>query len=142
MHVVLKHVIAIYNIITDAGVPYQVTIVAFTSAGRGIESYPEIFFTNELSPFREPENVKYERFGMTITVSWDPIPLTEARGLPTYTVTLTPLSPVGNVLSDDGIISVTTNGTDITIEELDPDVEYTLIVTVTTDGGEAAIDGS
>ena len=134
--------IAIYNIITDAGVPYQVTIVAFTSAGRGKESYSEIFFTGELGPLRAPENVKYERFGMTITASWDPIPLIEVRGFPTYTATLTPLSPVGNVSGDDGIISVTTNGTDITIEGLDPDMEYTLIVTVTTDGGEAATDGS
>ena len=116
--------------------------MAFTSAGRGVESNPEIFFTGELGPLRPPENVKYERFGMTITVSWDPIPLIEVRGFPTYTVTLIPLSPAGNISSDDGIISVTTNETDIASEELDPDVEYTLIVTVTTDGGEAATDGS
>ena len=129
-------------IITDAGIPYQVTVVAFTSVGRGIESYPEIFFTSELSPIRGPENVKYERFGMTITVSWDPIPLIEVRGFPTYTVTLIPLSPVSNASSDDGIISVITNDTSIVNEELDPDVEYTLIVTVTTDAGEASTDES
>ena len=85
--------------------------------------------------------MKYERFGMTITVSWDPIPLIEVRGFPTYTVTLIPLSPVGNITSDDGIISVITNETNIANEDLDPDVEYTLIVTVTTDTGEAATDG-
>ena len=122
--------------------PYQVTVVAFTNAGRGVESYPEIFFTSELGPIRAPENVKYERFGMTITVLWDPIPLIEVRGFPTYTVTLIPLSPVDNTTTDDGIISVITNETDIANEELDPDVEYTLIVTVTTDTGEAATDGS
>ena len=86
--------------------------------------------------------MKYERFGMTITVTWDPIPLIEVRGFPSYTVTLIPLSPVGDVSSDDGIISVTTNETNIASEELDPDVEYTLVVTVTTDNGEAATDGS
>ena len=117
--------------------------MAYTSAGRGIESYPEIFFTGELGPIRAPENVKYERFGMIITVSWDPIPLIEVRGFPTYTVTLIPLSPVGNISNDDdGIISVPTNETNIASEELDPDLEYTLIVTVTTDAGEAATDGS
>ena len=83
---------------------------------------------------------------MTITVTWDPIPLNEARGFPTYIVTLTPLSPVGNratrQVNDGGIISVTTTETNIASEELDPDVEYTLIVTVTTDGGEASTDGS
>ena len=78
---------------------------------------------------------------MTITVSWDPIPLIEVRGFPTYTVTLIPLSPVGNIPSDDGIISVITNDTNITNEELDPNVDYTLIVAVTTDTGEAATDG-
>ena len=52
------------------------------------------------------------------------------------------MSPVGNITSDDGIISVITNDTNIANEELDPDVEYTLIVTVTTDAGEAATDES
>ena len=128
-------------IITDAGVPYQMIVVAFTSARKGEENDPEIFFTQELGPIKAPENVKYERSGPTITVSWDPLSLMEAQGFPTYTVTLRPLSLVGNQSIDDEIISVTTNETNILNEELDPNLQYILVVTVTTGIGEAATDG-
>ena len=115
--------------------------MAFTSAGRE-ENDPHIFFTQELGPIKAPENVKYERSGPTITVSWDPLSLKEAQGFPTYTVTLRPLSLVGNQSIDDEIISITTNETNILNEELDPNLEYVLVVTVTTGNGEAATDGS
>ena len=130
----------VWYIITDAGIPYQVTVVAFTSAGRGVESYPHTFFTEELTPNRSPENVMYERNGATVNVSWDPVSLIEARGFPIYTVTLIPISLVGSrairQANVNGIISVTTNETDIVIEGLDPDVEYSLTVAVGTDYGE------
>ena len=122
-------------VITDAGVPYQVTLVAFTSAGRGIESYPYTFFTQELAPQKSPENVKYERSGTIIIVSWDPLNLTEARGFPVYTVTLTRSN-------DDRIISVTTNETDVVIEDLDPNVEYSLTVVVGTSSGNISTNTS
>ena len=133
-------------VITDAGVPYQVTLVAFTSAGRGIESYPYTFFTQELAPQKSPENVKYERSGTTISVSWDPLSLIEARGFPVYTVTLTPLSLVGSRATrqsnNDGIISVTTNETDVVIEDLDPNIEYSLTLLVETSSGNVATEAS
>ena len=122
-------------VITDAGVPYQVTLVAFTSAGRGIESYPYTFFTQELAPQKSPENVKYERSGTIISVSWDPLSLIEARGFPVYTVTLTPSN-------NDGIISVTTNETDVVIEDLDPNVGYSLTLVVETSSGNVATEAS
>ena len=132
--------------ITDAGIPYQVTVVAFTSAGRGVESYSQTFFTKELIPNRSPENVMYERSGTAVNVSWDPISLFEARGFPIYTITLIPLSLVGNrpirQVNDDGIISVTTNKTDIVIEGLDPNVEYSLTVAVGTSSGDITTDQS
>ena len=122
-------------IITDAGVPYQVTLVAFTSAGRGIESYPYTFFTQELAPQKSPENVEYERSGTIIIISWDPLNLIEARGFPVYTVTLTRSN-------GDGIISVTTNETDVVIEDLDPNVEYSLTVVVGTSSGNISTNTS
>ena len=132
--------------ITDAGVPYQVTLVAFTSAGRGIESYPYIFFTQELAPEKFPENVKYERSGTTISVSWDPLSLFEARGFPVYTVTLTSFSLVGGRTTrqsnDNEIILVTTNETNVVIGDLDPDVEYSLTVAVETSTGKIATEAS
>ena len=127
------------NFITGAGIPYQVTVVAFTSAGRGVENDPHIFFTEELIPNTSPENVMYERNGTTIHVSWDPLSLSEARGFPIYTVTLIPLSLVDNratrQVNDDGIISVITKESDLVIDGLDPDVEYSLIVSVGTNSG-------
>ena len=129
--------------ITDAGVPYQIIVVAFTSAGRGEENDPEIFFTQELSPIKAPENVKYERNsnGTAITVSWDPVSLFEAKGFPTYTVILRPLSLASNQSSDGEVITITTNETTIVNEELDPRLEYILVVAVITTIGEAATDG-
>ena len=115
-------------------------VVAFTSAGRGVESYSQTFFTEELIPNRSPENIIYERSDTTVSVSWDPLSLIEARGFPIYTVTLIPLSLLPNrairQANDDGIISVTTNETDIVIEGLDPNVEYSLTVAVGTSSGE------
>ena len=64
----------------------------------------------------------------------------EAQGFPTYTVTLRPLSLVGNQSSNNEIIIIT-NETNITNEELDPNLEYILVVSVTTTIGEAASDG-
>ena len=84
--------------------------------------------------------MEYERSGRIITVSWDPLSLMEAQGFPTYVVTLRPLSLVGNQSSNDEII-ITTNETNITNEELDPNLEYILVVSVTTSTGEAASDG-
>ena len=120
--------------------------MAFTSAGRGVESYSQTFFTKELIPNRSPENVMYERSGTAVNVSWDPISLFEARGFPIYTITLIPLSLVDNrpirQVNDDGIISVTTNKTDIVIEGLDPNVEYSLTVAVGTSSGDITTNQS
>ena len=113
--------------------------MAFTSAGRGIENHPHIFFTQELGPIKPPQNVKFERSGTIITITWDPLTLFEARGLPFYTVTLIPLSSVssnGNAQN----ISATVTETDILLEDLDPKIEYSLIITVETSSGKAATD--
>ena len=118
--------------------------MAFTNAGRGVESFSCTFFTNELIPIKPPGNVKYERSGTTINISWDPLSLIEARGFPVYTVTLTPLSLVGNRATrqsnDDGI--VTTNETDVVIDDIDPNEEYYLTITVQTSTGKVTTDRS
>ena len=116
-------------------------MVAFTSTGRGVESHPHTFFSQELGPIKPPQNVKFERSGTIITITWDPLTLFEARGLPFYTVTLIPLSLAdsnGNTQSNyDGIVSNTTTETVIVIEDLDPKIEYSLIITVETSSGKA-----
>ena len=131
--------------ITDAGIPYQVTVAAFTSAGRGAES-SRLFFTHELIPSKPPGNVTYERSSSTINVSWHPLTLFEAKGFPYYKVTMMLFSLVGSRTtrqsSDDGISSIKTNKTDALIKDLDSDVDYFLIVAVGTSSGEVAAEGS
>ena len=119
--------------------------MAFTNAGRGVESSSRTFFTNELIPVKPPGNVVYERSGTSISVSWDPLSLFDARGFPVYTVTLAPLSLVDSRATrqsnNDGIISVTTNETDVVIE-YDPNEEYYLTITVQTSAGKVNTDES
>ena len=115
--------------------------MAFTSAGRGIENHPHTFFTQELGPIKPPQNIEFKRSGTIITITWDPITLFEARGFPFYTVTLIPLSSVSSNGSAqpnyDEKTSIATTETDIVIEDLDPKIEYSLIITVETSSGKA-----
>ena len=118
--------------------------MAFTRAGRGLDSYPHIFFTKELIPTKPPENVMYERNYTVISVSWDLVTLFEARGFPIYIVTLIPFSLFQSHTterSSDDEISVTTNETD-TVIDLDPNVEYFLTVAVGTSSGQVATNKS
>lgn len=136
----------IYHAIAVPGIPYQVAVVAFTSVGRGVENHVHMFFSEEQDPEKFPENVMYERIGTIISVSWDPLTLFEARGFPIYTVMLIPLPLAGTRVNrqsnDNGIISVTINKTNILIEGVDPDVEYSLTVSVKTRSGEMVTKGS
>ena len=73
--------------------PYQVLVVAFTSAGKGAENNFETFFSQELSPSKVPADINIVRLNMTsINVTWTPLSLIEARGFPPYRVTLMSLS--------------------------------------------------
>ena len=73
------------------GVPYQLAVVAYNSAGRGQESdRSQAFFTKPLAPTQTVENVTIERLSPTsISVSWTPLTLHQARGFPVYRVVLT-----------------------------------------------------
>ena len=125
------------------GIPYTVIVVAFTSAGRGEENSPYTFFSHELPPLFAPRNIKYERNGTTIKVTWESVSLFEARGFPVYTITLTSKFKRGKRQStSDGVIIVTTNETNVTIEGLDPNVEYSLTVAVRTTSGNSIAQAS
>ena len=132
------------NFCTAVGIPYAVVVVAFTSVGRGKENVPYTFFSYEGSPVRPPENITVERTDDdTVTVTWEPLSLFEARGFPVYTVTLTPeFNRRRRQTGDDGVIMVTTNQTNVVIKGLDPDVHYSLTVTVGTSSGEAVTPAS
>ena len=128
----------------DPGMPYEVTVVAFTNAGKGVENYGHTFFTEEEAPIRSPNNVVFERSGTSVSISWEPLSLFEARGFPVYIVTLTPSSSDNHVTrqSNDGVIRVTTNESNIVVGGLDPKVEYNFTVAVVTGAGEKVTEPS
>ena len=113
-------------------------VVATTTAGKGVDNYWYTFFSEELIPLKAPENVKLERSGTSVSVSWEPLNLFEARGFPTYTVTLEPSSSDDRVTrqSNNGVIRVTTNESNIVVGGLDPKVEYDVTVSVQTAAGK------
>jgi len=119
-------------------------VVATTSAGKGMDSYWYTFFSQELSPTKAPENVIFERSGTSVSVSWELLSLFEARGFPTYTVTLIPSSSDSRVIrqSNDGVIRVNTNESNIVVGGLDPKVEYEVTVAVQTAAGKAVTEKS
>ena len=126
-----------------AGTPYTVVVVAFTSAGRGEENDPNTFFSHEEPPERPPDDIEVERNDTSISVTWTPLSLFEARGFPVYTVTLTPTFTRSRRQSIvDGMIVIKTNETNVVIDGLDPNVEYSLTVAVGTSSGEAITTGS
>ena len=122
----------------DPGTPYRVKVVATTRAGKGVGNYWYTFFSEELTPLKAPENVAFERSGTSVNISWELLTLFEARGFPTYTVTLVPSTSDDRVTrqSSDGVIRVTTNESNIVVGGLDPKVEYDVTVAVKTGGGK------
>ena len=68
-------------------------MVAFTSAGRGMENDLIIFFSQELAPTKPPQNIDFKFLNSTsLNITWTPLTLFEARGFPLYTVVLKLLS--------------------------------------------------
>ena len=119
------------------GVPYEVIVVAFNGVGRGAENLPQTFFSQESIPTKSPQNVMFDRIsGKYVNVSWDALTLSEARGFPVYTVTLTPsVSSDGEQITNE-VITVNTTQSSIVVGGVDVNVEYMLTVAVGTTAGQ------
>ena len=75
-----------------------------------------------------------------VNVSWDALTLSEARGFPVYTVTLTPsVSSDGEQITNE-VITVNTTQSSIVVGGLDVNVEYMLRVAVGTTAGQVMND--
>ena len=73
------------------GIPYDVTIVAFTSAGGGPQSDRVTFFSQELPPSRTVDLSTVNTMLLSetsINVTWEGLTLFEAQGFPVYIVTI------------------------------------------------------
>ena len=118
----------------DDGVPYEVVVVAFTSAGGGEDNVrSDPFFTRELSPIKAVENLAVMQLEGTtsVNVSWTPLTLFEAQGFPRYIITLT--------LSDghkkrQSPLTMETNNSYVVFSDLNGGSSYSAAVGVTTGG--------
>ena len=115
-------------------------VVAFNSGGRGAENQPQTFFSQELIPTDPPQNVMFDRSGEYINISWDALTLSEARGFPVYTVTLTPSTGNDGQQITDRVIVVNTTESSVVVGGLDVNIEYTLTVAVGTTAGQIMSD--
>ena len=114
-------------------------VVAFNSAGRGAENLPQTFFSQESVPTKVPQNVMFDRISEEyVNVSWDELTLSEARGFPVYTVTLTPSVSSEQITNE--VITVNTTQSSIVVGGLDVNVDYVLTVAVGTTGGQVMND--
>lgn len=118
----------------EPGIPYQVTVVAFTSAGRGALNDYIVFFSEELIPRRFPADINYTRVNqISINVTWAPLSLFEAQGFPLYQVVLSQSSRNSGTSS----ATITTNNT-FAIFNVTADQQYSLVVGVTTGNDRSA----
>ena len=127
---------------TAPGVPYEVVVVAFTSAGKGAENDYVIFFSKELSPIKSPENVVFQQINSTaLNITWTPLTLFEARGFPIYRVVLTTDVNSRRKRQSDSISVITTNSFAI-INDLNENTDYSVAVGVTTVNTSEFVEGS
>ena len=113
--------------------PYQVVVVAFTSASVGERNQFEIFFSQELEPLKAPDNLNFTQLTNTaINVTWTPLSLKEARGFPQYRVTLVQSLPGSR--STRQAMPVTTNNSFYVFRNLDENGMYSATVGVGTGG--------
>ena len=153
--------------LTEPGVPYNVTVVPVNGAGQG-EFSVFIHFTRELceyismtmhvtyyvcesvyiflltAPNIAPQNLSVNRTSPTVmVVSWTPLSYVEARGfISHYTVAYSPQTSGGRKRQVLDTMFQTVPGMDSSttrIEGLDPDTVYTVQVSATTGGGTSTV---
>ena len=126
------HVVTVKSVITnytDPGVPYRVSVTAYTSVGPGPENIlNEIIFTRELSPEQTVTNITIKWINTTtVNISWIPLGMHQARGFPSYRV----------IIISEGTLSAhrTTTDSSVLIGGLDGNSVYTFIIQPLTEGG-------
>ena len=123
---------------TAPGVPYEVVVVAFTSVGKGVENDYMVFFSEELSPTKPPDNVVSMLLNSTsLNITWTPLTLFEARGFSEYRVVLTQLDTNSRRKRQSDTDSIITTNSFATFTDLNENAEYSVQVEVRTGGNES-----
>ena len=127
---------------TASGVPYEVVVVAFTSAGKGAENDYIIFFSEELTPTKSPENVVFIQLNSTaLNITWTPLTLFEARGFPEYRVVLTTDTNSRRKRQSNSVSIITTNSFAI-FTDLNENTDYSVVVGVKTGNISEFVEGN
>ena len=117
---------------TAPGVPYEMVVVAFTSAGKGTENDYITFFIEELTPTKSPENVMFQQINLTaLNITWTPLTLFEAQGFPEYRVVLVTDTSSRRKRQSDSVSIITTNSFAVFID-LNENADYSVVVGVRT----------
>ena len=115
------------------GVPYEVVVVAFTSAGKGAENDYIVFFSEEISPSKSPENIMFKQLNVTaLNITWIPLTLFEARGFPEYRVVLTKIDGNSRRKRQNSPVSIITTNSFAVFTSLNENVDYSVMVGVRT----------
>ena len=116
-------------------------VVAFTSAGRGVENVRVIFFVRELFPTVavDASTVRIRQLSdNSVNMTWTGLSLVEARGFPEYNATL--ISSLTNNRrkrqSPSNILSIVTNNTFAVFTGLDSSRSYSSVVGVRSSGAD------
>ena len=127
---------------TAPGVPYEVVVVAFTSVGKGAENDYIIFFSEELTTTKSPENVVFKQLNSTaLNITWTPLTLFEARGFPEYRVVLTIDNNSRRKRQSNSVSIITTNSFAI-FTDLNENTDYSVVVGVKAGNTSEFVEGS
>jgi len=114
--------------------------VAFTSVGMGALGDYVVFFSEELTPTKPPENVQASLLNSTaVNISWTALTLFEAQGFPQYTAVLTPLSTNSQQRRQLDANTIMTNNSFAVFTNLVSHTCYSVVVGVTTGGSSSFV---
>ena len=111
-------------------------VVAFTSVGMGVLGDYVVFFSEELTPTKPPENVQANWLNSTtINVTWTPLNLFAAQGFSYYRVVLMYI----DIYDEKKQLVAVANNSFAIFTNLDNDTRYSVVVGVTNNGPSSVI---
>ena len=106
-------------------------VVALICTGKEEENRT-VFFSQELSPTKSPDNVEFNQLNSTaLNITWMPLTLFEAQGFPEYEVVLTPVTNRRGKRQSDPITIITSNSFAV-FSDLEENRDYSAVVGVRT----------
>ena len=128
---------------TAPGIPYELVVVAFTSAGKGAENDYLVTFSEELPPIKSPENVAYKQLNSSsLNITWTLLTLFKAQGFPEYRVVITPLNTNSHGKRQSNINSIFATNSFAIFTDLKENTLYSVVVGVRTGNGSEFVEGN